>query len=55
MHGFSHATADGLCVKRFDLNGYVADTDYSLGRNTGNTYGRGTGTVGPGALHLQPH
>jgi len=25
-------------VKRFDLNGYVIDTDYSLGRNTGNTF-----------------
>ncbi len=25
-------------VQRFDLNGYVLDTDYSLGRNTGNTF-----------------
>jgi hypothetical protein len=25
-------------VARFDLAGYVIDTDYSLGRNTGNTF-----------------
>jgi hypothetical protein len=30
--------AGGPSVKRFDLNGYVIDTDYSLGRNTGNTF-----------------
>ena len=28
----------GPSVKRFDLSGYVLDTDYSLGRNTGNTF-----------------
>lgn len=28
----------GPSVKRFDLNGYVLDTDYSLGRNKGNTF-----------------
>ncbi|MBV9415737.1 MAG: hypothetical protein JO363_12220 [Solirubrobacterales bacterium] len=32
------AKAGGPSVKRFDLNGYVIDTDYSLGRNTGNTF-----------------
>jgi hypothetical protein len=32
------ANAGGPSVKRFDLNGYVIDTDYSLGRNTGNTF-----------------
>src|SRR5437763_7628119 len=30
--------AGGPSVKRFDLNGYVLDTDYSLGRNKGNTF-----------------
>lgn len=30
--------AGGPSVKRFDLNGYVIDTSYSLGRNTGNTF-----------------
>jgi hypothetical protein len=32
------AKANGPSVKRFNLNGYVIDTDYSLGRNTGNTF-----------------
>jgi hypothetical protein len=32
------AKASGPSVKRFDLSGYVIDTDYSLGRNTGNTF-----------------
>ena len=32
------AKAGGPSVKRFDLNGYVLDTAYSLGRNTGNTF-----------------
>ena len=32
------AKASGPSVKRFNLNGYVIDTDYSLGRNTGNTF-----------------
>jgi hypothetical protein len=32
------AKAGRPSVKRFDLNGYVIDTDYSLGRNTGNTF-----------------
>jgi hypothetical protein len=27
-----------LSLNRFDLNGYVINTDYSLGRNTGNTF-----------------
>ncbi len=35
----SHAaTASGPSVKRFNLNGYVINADYSLGRNTGNTF-----------------
>ena len=32
------AAAAGPSVKRFDLNGYVVTTDYSLGRNKGNTF-----------------
>jgi hypothetical protein len=32
------AKASGPSVKRFDLSGYVIDTSYSLGRNTGNTF-----------------
>lgn len=34
--GGGHRTAPG--IKRFDLNGYVINADYSLGRNTGNTF-----------------
>jgi hypothetical protein len=34
----AHAAKAGPSVKRFNLNGYVIDTDYSLGRNTGNTF-----------------
>ena len=42
--GATHAAAPratkagGPSVKRFNLNGYVINTDYSLGRNTGNTF-----------------
>ena len=32
------AKGGGPSVKRFDLKGYVIDTSYSLGRNTGNTF-----------------
>src|SRR5690242_6015655 len=32
----AHSAKAGPSVKRFDLNGYVLDTDYSLGRNKGN-------------------
>jgi hypothetical protein len=34
----AHSAKTGPSVKRFNLNGYVIDTDYSLGRNTGNTF-----------------
>ena len=34
----AHSAKAGPSVKRFDLSGYVIDTDYSLGRNTGNTF-----------------
>jgi hypothetical protein len=30
--------ASHLRLERFDLNGYVLDTSYTLGRNTGNTF-----------------
>ena len=30
--------ASHLNLKRFDLDGYVLDTSYTLGRNTGNTF-----------------
>ncbi|MBV9603619.1 MAG: hypothetical protein JO027_00855 [Solirubrobacterales bacterium] len=36
--GAHSAAAAAPSVKRFNLNGYVVDTDYSLGRNTGNTF-----------------
>lgn len=34
----AHSAKAGPSVKRFDLKGYVIDTDYSLGRNKGNTF-----------------
>ncbi|MGE5288616.1 MAG: hypothetical protein ACM3ML_15745 [Micromonosporaceae bacterium] len=36
----AQAAAHGpkLSLERFDLNGYVINADYSLGRNTGNTF-----------------
>src|SRR6266536_4848742 len=36
----ARAAAHGpkLSLERFDLNGYVINADYSLGRNTGNTF-----------------
>jgi hypothetical protein len=34
----AHAASTGPSVKRFDLSGYVLVTDYSLGRNKGNTF-----------------
>src|SRR5581483_11658252 len=34
----THTAKTGPSVKRFNLKGYVIDTDYSLGRNTGNTF-----------------
>jgi hypothetical protein len=36
--GAGHAAKSGPSVKRFNLNGYVINADYSLGRNTGNTF-----------------
>ena len=38
-HGVrAHSAKARPSVKRFNLKGYVIDTDYSLGRNTGNTF-----------------
>jgi hypothetical protein len=34
----AHSATAGPSIKRFDLAGYVINTDYSLGRNTGNTF-----------------
>jgi hypothetical protein len=34
----AHSATTGPSVKRFNLKGYVIDTDYTLGRNTGNTF-----------------
>jgi hypothetical protein len=35
----SHAPGGShLSLERFDLSGYVLDTSYTLGRNTGNTF-----------------
>ncbi len=34
----SHAKTSGAGVTRFNLNGYVLDTSYNRGRNTGNTF-----------------
>ena len=37
--GSSHAAkTGGPSVRRFNLNGYVINADYSLGRNTGNAF-----------------
>jgi hypothetical protein len=41
-HVVSHTPADGghhkLSLKRFNLNGWVINAKYTLGRNTGNTF-----------------
>ena len=39
-HGgeWRHRRPGSPSIERFNLNGYVIDTDYSLGRNTGNTF-----------------
>jgi hypothetical protein len=37
-HGFGGEAANRPSVARFNLAGYVIDTEYSLGRNTGNTF-----------------
>ena len=37
-NGKRHANRPGPSVTRFNLNGYVIDAEYTLGRNTGNTF-----------------
>lgn len=37
-HGFGGEGANRPSITRFNLAGYVIDTDYSLGRNAGNTF-----------------
>jgi hypothetical protein len=34
----AHAAKAAPSIKRFNLNGYVINADYTLGRNTGNTF-----------------
>jgi hypothetical protein len=36
--GSTAAKTGGPSIARFDLSGYVLDTDYTLGRNKGNTF-----------------
>jgi len=49
--GPSHAAKAAPSVKTFNLNGYVLDTAYSLGRNTGNTFQQ---TYKSGTVHGVP-
>jgi hypothetical protein len=37
-HGKGHGAKPGPSVTRFNLDGYVIDAKYTLGRNTGNTF-----------------
>jgi len=49
--GPSHAAKAAPSIKTFNLNGYVLDTAYSLGRNTGNTFQQ---TYKSGTVHGVP-
>ena len=49
--GPGHAAKAAPSIKRFNLNGYVINTDYSLGRNTGNTFQQ---TYKSGTVHGVP-
>ena len=49
--GAAHAAKTAPSVKRFNLNGYVLNTAYSLGRNTGNTFQQ---TYKKGTVHGVP-
>ena len=49
--GPAHAAKAAPSIKRFNLNGYVIDTAYSLGRNTGNTFQQ---TYKSGTVHGVP-
>ncbi len=49
--GPAHGAKPAPSIKRFNLNGYVINTDYSLGRNTGNTFQQ---TYKSGTVHGVP-
>jgi hypothetical protein len=49
--GPAHAAKATPSIKRFNLNGYVINTAYSLGRNTGNTFQQ---TYKSGTVHGVP-
>jgi hypothetical protein len=49
--GPARAAKAAPSIKRFNLNGYVVDTAYSLGRNTGNTFQQ---TYKSGTVHGVP-
>jgi hypothetical protein len=49
--GPAHAAKAAPSIKRFNLNGYVINTAYSLGRNTGNTFQQ---TYKSGTVHGVP-
>jgi hypothetical protein len=49
--GPAHAAKTAPSIKRFNLNGYVINTAYSLGRNTGNTFQQ---TYKSGTVHGVP-
>jgi len=49
--GPAHAAKARPSIKRFNLNGYVLDTAYTLGRNTGNTFQQ---TYKSGTVHGVP-
>ncbi|HUA72202.1 MAG TPA: hypothetical protein VMA96_14005 [Solirubrobacteraceae bacterium] len=49
--GPARAAKAGPSITRFNLNGYVLDTAYTLGRNTGNTFQQ---TYKSGTVHGVP-
>ncbi|HTP18849.1 MAG TPA: hypothetical protein VMJ65_04555 [Solirubrobacteraceae bacterium] len=49
--GPGHTAKAAPSIKRFNLSGYVLDTAYSLGRNTGNTFQQ---TYKNGTVHGVP-
>lgn len=48
-HGHRHPAPAAVSLNRFDLSGYVINTDYTLGANTGNTFQQ---TYSPGGTVL---
>ena len=49
--GPAHVAKTAPSIKRFNLSGYVINTDYSLGRNEGNTFQQ---TYKSGTVHGVP-